>query len=155
MAFFPQIKALDLFVLLVGPLVLAGAGDLKLLARKRLPPGRRPSQGAGPGSAIKEAFANADFVIEAVFEELSIKKHVFAEVEAVVRPDCVPATNTSSLSRHGHGGRPATTGMRGRLPFLQPRGGPATAGNLPTFRNRCRDPGHRIGLASVRQASRA
>lgn len=50
------------------------------------------------GSLSKEAFADADFVIEAVFEEISLKQQVFAEVEAVVRPDCVLATNTSSLS---------------------------------------------------------
>ncbi len=37
-------------------------------------------------------------MIEAVFEEMSVKQQVFAEVEAVVRPDCVLATNTSSLS---------------------------------------------------------
>jgi 3-hydroxyacyl-CoA dehydrogenase/enoyl-CoA hydratase/carnithine racemase len=50
------------------------------------------------GSLTKDAFADADFVIEAVFEEISVKQQVFAEVEAVVRPDCVLATNTSSLS---------------------------------------------------------
>ncbi|MBO1755398.1 3-hydroxyacyl-CoA dehydrogenase NAD-binding domain-containing protein [Allobranchiibius sp. CTAmp26] len=50
------------------------------------------------GSVTKEAFADADFVIEAVFEEMSIKKQVFAEVEAVVGDECVLATNTSSLS---------------------------------------------------------
>jgi 3-hydroxyacyl-CoA dehydrogenase len=50
------------------------------------------------GSLTKDAFADADFVIEAVFEEMSVKQQVFAEVEAVVRPDCVLATNTSSLS---------------------------------------------------------
>jgi 3-hydroxyacyl-CoA dehydrogenase/enoyl-CoA hydratase/carnithine racemase len=50
------------------------------------------------GSLTKDAFADADFVIEAVFEEISVKRQVFAEVEAVVRPDCVLATNTSSLS---------------------------------------------------------
>ena len=50
------------------------------------------------GSLTKDAFADADFVIEAVFEELSVKRQVFAEVEAVVRPDCLLATNTSSLS---------------------------------------------------------
>jgi 3-hydroxyacyl-CoA dehydrogenase/enoyl-CoA hydratase/carnithine racemase len=50
------------------------------------------------GSLDKSAFADADFVIEAVFEEMSVKQQVFAEVEAVVRPDCVLATNTSSLS---------------------------------------------------------
>jgi 3-hydroxyacyl-CoA dehydrogenase len=46
----------------------------------------------------KDGFADADFVIEAVFEDLAVKKRVFAEVEAVVGPECVLATNTSSLS---------------------------------------------------------
>ncbi|WP_049569586.1 3-hydroxyacyl-CoA dehydrogenase NAD-binding domain-containing protein [Nonomuraea sp. SBT364] len=50
------------------------------------------------GSLTKDAFADADFVIEAVFEDLAVKKQVFAEVEAVVRADCTLATNTSSLS---------------------------------------------------------
>lgn len=50
------------------------------------------------GSVSKEAFADADFVIEAVFEELNVKKAVFAEVEAIVSPECILATNTSSLS---------------------------------------------------------
>ena len=50
------------------------------------------------GSVSKEAFADADFVIEAVFEELNVKKQVFAEVEAIVSPECILATNTSSLS---------------------------------------------------------
>jgi 3-hydroxyacyl-CoA dehydrogenase/enoyl-CoA hydratase/carnithine racemase len=44
------------------------------------------------------AFSDADFVIEAVFEELSVKRQVFAEVEAVVPETAVLATNTSSLS---------------------------------------------------------
>jgi 3-hydroxyacyl-CoA dehydrogenase/enoyl-CoA hydratase/carnithine racemase len=50
------------------------------------------------GSLTKDAFADADFVIEAVFEEMSVKQQVFAEVEAVVSAECVLATNTSSLS---------------------------------------------------------
>ncbi len=50
------------------------------------------------GSLDKAAFANADFVIEAVFEELSVKQQVFAEVEDHVSAECVLATNTSSLS---------------------------------------------------------
>ncbi|MFP5253266.1 MAG: 3-hydroxyacyl-CoA dehydrogenase NAD-binding domain-containing protein [Actinomycetes bacterium] len=45
-----------------------------------------------------EAFADADFVIEAVFEEMGVKKKVFADVESVVSPEAVLATNTSSLS---------------------------------------------------------
>jgi 3-hydroxyacyl-CoA dehydrogenase/enoyl-CoA hydratase/carnithine racemase len=50
------------------------------------------------GSLSKEAFADADMVIEAVFEEMTVKKQVFAEVEAIVSPACILATNTSSLS---------------------------------------------------------
>jgi 3-hydroxyacyl-CoA dehydrogenase/enoyl-CoA hydratase/carnithine racemase len=50
------------------------------------------------GSLDKAAFADADFVIEAVFEELSVKQQVFAEVEEHVSDTCVLATNTSSLS---------------------------------------------------------
>ena len=50
------------------------------------------------GSVSKDPFADADFVIEAVFEELNVKKQVFAELEAVVSPECILATNTSSLS---------------------------------------------------------
>ncbi|MDP3972398.1 MAG: 3-hydroxyacyl-CoA dehydrogenase NAD-binding domain-containing protein, partial [Candidatus Nanopelagicales bacterium] len=55
-------------------------------------------RGLVTGSVTKEAFADADFVIEAVFEDLQVKKRVFAEVEAVVSETCVLATNTSSLS---------------------------------------------------------
>jgi len=45
-----------------------------------------------------EGFADADFVIEAVFEEIGVKQQVFAEVEAVAPAHAVLATNTSSLS---------------------------------------------------------
>jgi 3-hydroxyacyl-CoA dehydrogenase/enoyl-CoA hydratase/carnithine racemase len=55
-------------------------------------------KGLVTGATDKEAFADADFVIEAVFEEMKVKQQVFAEVEAVVSPECVLATNTSSLS---------------------------------------------------------
>ncbi|MCI9890116.1 enoyl-CoA hydratase/isomerase family protein [Micrococcales bacterium 31B] len=42
--------------------------------------------------------AEADWVIEAVFEDMGVKQAVFADLERVVRPDCLLATNTSSLS---------------------------------------------------------
>ncbi len=50
------------------------------------------------GSLTKAAFADADFVIEAVFEDMKVKQQVLAEVEAEVAPDTILATNTSSLS---------------------------------------------------------
>ncbi len=50
------------------------------------------------GSTGYEDFADCDLVLEAVFEELDVKREVFAELERVVAPGCVLATNTSSLS---------------------------------------------------------
>ncbi|WP_404465349.1 enoyl-CoA hydratase/isomerase family protein [Micrococcus antarcticus] len=46
----------------------------------------------------KSVYADADVVIEAVFEELEVKRAVFRELEGIVRPDAILATNTSSLS---------------------------------------------------------
>ncbi|WP_327178719.1 3-hydroxyacyl-CoA dehydrogenase NAD-binding domain-containing protein [Streptomyces sp. NBC_01335] len=45
-----------------------------------------------------EGFSDADFIIEAVFEEIGVKQQVFAEVEAVAPAHAILATNTSSLS---------------------------------------------------------
>jgi 3-hydroxyacyl-CoA dehydrogenase len=50
------------------------------------------------GSTGYDAFADCDLVLEAVFEEMGVKKQVFAEVEALVSPECLLATNTSALS---------------------------------------------------------
>jgi 3-hydroxybutyryl-CoA dehydrogenase len=42
--------------------------------------------------------ADCDLVIEAVLEELELKREVFAELDRITRPDAVLATNTSALS---------------------------------------------------------
>jgi 3-hydroxyacyl-CoA dehydrogenase/enoyl-CoA hydratase/carnithine racemase len=70
---------------------LAARGRLSSDALNRL-------KGLVGGSLDKAAFGDADLVIEAVFEEMSVKQQVFAEVEAVVSAECVLATNTSALS---------------------------------------------------------
>lgn len=44
-----------------------------------------------------QAIAGADMVIEAVFEQLELKRRVLAETEAVLAPDAVFASNTSAL----------------------------------------------------------
>ena len=43
-------------------------------------------------------FETAEVVIEAVFENMELKKHVFRELTALVDPDCVLASNTSTLN---------------------------------------------------------
>src|SRR5690242_11724069 len=45
-----------------------------------------------------EALAQARIVIEAIVEDLAAKRRLFTELEQVVAPDCVLASNTSSLS---------------------------------------------------------
>ena len=49
------------------------------------------------GSTDWTALADADIVIEAVFEEMPIKKEVFAKLDGLAKPDAVLATNTSTL----------------------------------------------------------
>lgn len=44
-----------------------------------------------------EGFDQADLIIEAVFESLELKKQVFAEIDKIAKPNCVLATNTSTL----------------------------------------------------------
>lgn len=70
---------------------LVGRGRLSTDAANRI-------LGQVTGSTDKQAYADAEFVIEAVFEDLEVKRQVFAELEQVVSPECVLATNTSSLS---------------------------------------------------------
>ncbi len=72
----------------------------KLLEKRRVSPDKANRLKAlVTGSLDKAAaFGDADFVIEAVFEEMGVKQDVFAELEAVVSPEAILATNTSSLS---------------------------------------------------------
>ncbi|MFC5522898.1 3-hydroxyacyl-CoA dehydrogenase NAD-binding domain-containing protein [Polaromonas jejuensis] len=49
------------------------------------------------GSTSYDALAQVDIVVEAVFEEMSVKKAVFAELDRVCKPGAVLATNTSYL----------------------------------------------------------
>jgi 3-hydroxyacyl-CoA dehydrogenase len=49
------------------------------------------------GSTAYEALANVDLVIEAVFEDMAVKKAVFVELDRVCKPGAILATNTSYL----------------------------------------------------------
>ncbi|HYN94535.1 MAG TPA: 3-hydroxyacyl-CoA dehydrogenase NAD-binding domain-containing protein [Pilimelia sp.] len=71
----------------------------KLVGKGRMDSGTAAKlRGLVSGSVDKSVFADASFVIEAVFEDLSVKKQVWAELEKIVSPEAVLATNTSSLS---------------------------------------------------------
>ncbi len=54
-------------------------------------------QGLIAGGTDLAAAAEADFVIEAVFEEMALKKQVFGQLDRIARPGAVLATNTSYL----------------------------------------------------------
>lgn len=49
------------------------------------------------GVLTYDAIADADIVIEAVFEEMDVKKDVFRKLDAVAKPGAILATNTSTL----------------------------------------------------------
>jgi 3-hydroxyacyl-CoA dehydrogenase/enoyl-CoA hydratase/carnithine racemase len=73
---------------------LAGAAS-----RGRLDPQDAVSLAAlAKGTISYEGFDDCDFVIEAIFEKLEVKQRLFAELEDVVAPECILATNTSALS---------------------------------------------------------
>jgi len=44
-----------------------------------------------------DGFSDADLIVEAAFESMEVKKQLFAEIDKVAKPDCVLATNTSTL----------------------------------------------------------
>ncbi len=71
----------------------------KLVEKGRL----TPEQAQGHLSRLRPApslsdLAGCDLVIEAIVEKLEVKQSVFKQLEAIVRPEAVLATNTSSLS---------------------------------------------------------
>ena len=71
----------------------------ELVRRGRVAEGKGRFLGSLVSGATEwDVFAGCDLVLEAVFEEMAVKKEVFAQLERVVSPECLLATNTSSLS---------------------------------------------------------
>lgn len=66
------------------------------------------------------ALADADLVIEAVFEDMEIKQSVFAQLEQVMRPDAVLASNTSYLDIRAMAAATAHPGRVLGLHFFSP-----------------------------------
>ncbi|NLT27004.1 MAG: 3-hydroxyacyl-CoA dehydrogenase [Microbacteriaceae bacterium] len=70
---------------------LAEKGRIDADAQSRL-------KGLISGTTDRSQFADCDWVIEAVFEEVGVKQQVFGELEGIIADDAILATNTSSLS---------------------------------------------------------
>ena len=84
--------------------VAAGLAALRASVRRQVEGGRLPATegerivASVTGSTDVGVFAGCDLVVEAVTEVPAVKRQVFAELEAVVEPGTVLATNTSALS---------------------------------------------------------
>ena len=88
-------------------LVDAGCARVRQAFASMVEKGRMPEAKARYLSGLLEGtveysrFADCDFVIEAVFERMDVKKQVLAEVEESLPADAILATNTSALSVTG------------------------------------------------------
>ena len=45
-----------------------------------------------------DGFGDADIIVEAVFEDMKLKQQIFAEIDAIAKPDAILASNTSTLN---------------------------------------------------------
>lgn len=50
------------------------------------------------GTLNKQDLADCDLIVEAIIENVEIKKKMYAELDAIVKKECIFATNTSSIS---------------------------------------------------------
>ena len=90
-----------------------------------------------------EDFEGCDFVIEAVFENMDIKKKVFAAAEANVSETAILATNTSTLSITEMASDLKNPERVDRVPLLQPDVGDAPARDHQGREDQRRDHGDR------------
>jgi 3-hydroxyacyl-CoA dehydrogenase/enoyl-CoA hydratase/3-hydroxybutyryl-CoA epimerase len=89
------------------------------------------------GAADGSGFARRDLIVEAVFEDLAVKRAVISEIEQVVPDVCIIASNTSTLSiarlQEGAARPGRVLGMHffspvERMPLVEVIPGPATDG---------------------------
>ena len=132
-------------------------GELAAWSRGRLPRGKARFLGsivtAGGGT---DAYAGCDLVLEAVFEELAVKRDVFRALEGVVSLECLLVTNTSSLSVDAMASGLEHSGARRRPPLLQSRRRAAARRGRTDACDGRRDARDRLGRRpEARQARRA
>jgi 3-hydroxyacyl-CoA dehydrogenase len=80
-----------------------GLGVIRKNYQNSADKGRFPQEEVGirmgllSGSLSREALADCDLVIEAVFEDMGVKKEIFADLDRICKPGAILATNTSAL----------------------------------------------------------
>ncbi len=73
-------------------------GFEKRVARGKMDQAKADAILAKITTGVKDICTDCDLVVEAAIENLEIKKQTFKELSAICKPDCIFATNTSSLS---------------------------------------------------------
>ena len=75
------------------------AGYDKLVAKGKIPQEKADAIVAAITPGLKEDLcADCDLVVEAAFEDMKVKQTTFGELDAICKPECIFASNTSSLS---------------------------------------------------------
>jgi 3-hydroxyacyl-CoA dehydrogenase / enoyl-CoA hydratase / 3-hydroxybutyryl-CoA epimerase len=92
-----RLKDADLFRVGKGIRAATDILDQRLKRRRLTRPQHERLRALLSGGDDYAGFARADLVIEAVFEEVELKRRILAEVEQRVRPDAIFASNTSTL----------------------------------------------------------
>ena len=73
-----------------------------------------------PVADLADAVRDADYVVEAVLEDLPLKQKLFAEIEKHVRPDTILASNTSVIPITKIMQGPQAARARARHPLVEP-----------------------------------
>ena len=75
------------------------AGYAKLVAKGKLDQAEVDRRMAAITAGLKEDLcADCDLIVEAAFEDMKVKQTTFGELDKICKPECVFASNTSSLS---------------------------------------------------------
>ena len=84
-------------------LALRGKGRIENQLMKRVRKGKMDAAAAEAvlnriTTGTKDICSDCDLIVEAAFESMDVKKQTFEELQAIAKPTCIFASNTSSLS---------------------------------------------------------